>query len=307
LAEIAIDQSSRIAQAQSDIGYNDTVRRQPLVREDRRDASSVAIDQAAAIGRQGSDEAVRREAIQFQTLTDRITKMGVPADMAAKIAAGLVERGKDEDGNSRMIDMTTGNMFGGPPKAPDGLTDAQRALAAPPPGSTMPDGVPFSEATGPMGAFKGGLNIVAGLAGQPGNEDYRKAKDAITDLGFRTVQAVSKSIPGRPSNDLMARIDRLVVRPNELIRNDYDAKSRFEQTRELLNREILGIEDLINMGKLSPNKHAEAFANYQTLRGLKSDYDKVLENFDSVKPKEKGAPAPRDGRLRYNPKTGDLE
>jgi muramidase (phage lysozyme) len=239
-----------------------------------------------------------------------LTETGVPEDIAKGIAAGryYVSRHPVSQ-EAQVVDIASGQIvYGapgnttagqagggeavpvepqGPPQAgPDGAMPGAAEVpgVGHPPGapaipSFVPEDTDPTKATGLSGAITGVVNAVSDLFGQglPFPE-HDKAAEALNSMKVYTMSALQAEIPGRPSQFLLERIEKLTVDPRSILRADERAINRLEQTRDLLQTEIDRIQrDIIaRPGEFRPNELTNARLNSSQLQSLLRAYDTML-------------------------------
>ncbi|WP_139300592.1 hypothetical protein [Wenxinia saemankumensis] len=171
-----------------------------------------------------------------------------------------------------------------------------------PPVQGSPD-APRAGSSPDFTAAVGGYGLAANLANTLSdalglglvNADNEEATQFLTNLSNRTMVALSQSVPGRPSNFLLERFERLTTTPNSVWQGEGRTRERLTQTTQLLN-EAIAFNETVVRGNFIPQQRAEAAANIEQLRPILEDYQGVLQSFRGQPRPETPANAPAQNR-----------
>ena len=205
----------------------------------------------------------------------RLMETGMDRNTAIGIADGRLVTSRDPiNGNAQIIDKATGKIIGNAPPA---------AMVQETPSTSMKPDVNYAQGTGSSGFFGWGANTLTDfLAGKLAAPETETAIQGLTNLQVRTQTAMQAGVPGRPSNYLMERLDRLAVAPGSLFQGDRRAHERLQQTRDMIREEIFRIDkDILEKSEgFRPQQIAEARANRSQLNRLADNYDVVVKSFE---------------------------
>jgi hypothetical protein len=283
------------------------------------------------------DKALRRDPALEQK-SAMLVRSGVPQNIADGLAAGRYDVNRHPiNGTAQVVDKATGrivfdgsdtsqadgaanvqppaNMFSKTPIGEQsGFVQGGRTAGAPStrtPTSTMPADVDYRKATGTEGFFSSIGNTIAEMFFRrlPMPEAER-ASQALTNLQVRTQTALQDAVPGRPSNYLLQRLDKLAVAPGALTQGPERAGERLRQTRDMIRETVdrLDNEVLANPKNFTPQQIAQARLKRSEIAAVLRDYDAVVQAFEQRSPPQGGQrAAPKPGNYRWNPQTGRME
>ena len=206
---------------------------------------------------------------------NRLMETGMDRNTAIGIADGRLVTSRDPiNGNAQIVDKATGKIIGNAPPA---------TMVPETPSTSMKPDVNYAQGTGSSGFFGWGANTLTDfLAGKLAAPETETAIQGLTNLQVRTQTALQAGVPGRPSNYLMERLDRLAVAPGSLFQGDRRAHERLQQTRDMIREEIFRIDkDILEKSEgFRPQQIAEARANRSQLNRLADNYDVVVKSFE---------------------------
>jgi hypothetical protein len=240
---------------------------------------------------------------------------GVPTPIAQGLAAGRYEVNRHPiSGTAQVVDKATGRIVfdgaaqngqGPQPGAGSGPEASPQGPGAGASGGTsMPRDVAYPEGTGTGSMVRGGLNtLMEVFGGKAPYPEVERATQALTNLQVRTQTALQSAIPGRPSNYLMERLDRLAVKPGSPFTGDERAYERFRQTRDMLREEIARMDrDILGRaGDFTPAQIAETRANRSQIEGVLRDYDVVVGSYEEARQPQRRVPSGAVQELKANP------
>lgn len=218
---------------------------------------------------------------KIKGLVQEFKSMGLdnPEEMAAKIVDGVA---------SVKINNTTGEvLYVDEAKAAAGQEDAvtsiqvQQDMPEINPGSAIDPSIDVSEATGLGGKVKRSINVISDAIGSGlQSEAADEATSALTNLQVRTMSLMQSEVPGRPSNFLLQQLEKLTVEPNSLLQGEASSKNRLNQTKAMIDIEIGRIETSVLPLTLTQSQRQQTMINLTQLKGLKADYDQILQSFN---------------------------
>lgn len=238
----------------------------------------------------------------LESRVNMLVESGVPREVAQGIASGRYTVSRDPiSGTAQVIDKSSGQLVfdgrsqgGGRPDVP--------TVTPPEVSSSVPSDTDYSKATGASGFFGWGLNTVTDLfAGTLAAPEVERASQGLTNLQVRTQTALQAGVPGRPSNYLMERLDRLAVQPNSVLMGDARAYERIRQTRDMLREEVerMDRDILSHPENFRPQQIADTRANKSQLESLLRNYEVVAKSFENAikADKSKKARSPAKGTI----------
>lgn len=204
------------------------------------------------------------------------------ADYAADTALQTDKLENPERHRSSGVQITLG----------DSLTTTDGNLPAP----ILPQGVDFSKGAGAPAFFAQLGNRLADIVGANlPFEEQQEAIQALDNVNTRTVTLLQDAVPGRPSNYLMQRLEKLALSPADFAAGAGIGRSKINQTLELMEQELTNIEGLLRQDAaagskmLSGGDRSQLFRGRSNIRQLISDYRMLAQSFNE--PEAEGAPA----------------
>lgn len=206
----------------------------------------------------------------FREQVDALVSTGVPEDVAIGVKTGrFVVSVNPQTSERQVIDVTNGSRVGGPGQPP-----IPKVVP-----STMPDQMDLESVTGVEGVVTNTVNILSDAFGFGAeNPQAQEATEALTNLNIRTVTLMQSSVPGRPSIFLLKKLEDLAIEPNSFLTGTSRAKTRMQQTRDMVAVEIQRMGNLLEQGEFKPKVMQEIRLNKAQLDGVLTDYNKVLES-----------------------------
>ena len=132
---------------------------------------------------------------------------------------------------------------------------------------------------GASGFFGGLVNQVSDLFGQgvPFPE-IEEAAEALNTTQILTMSLLQAEVPGRPSQFLLEKLEKLTVDAKSLARADERSITRLKQTRDLIKNEADRIEKdiLARPQEFRPTDMTKARLNASQLKSLLKAYDAML-------------------------------
>lgn len=209
-----------------------------------------------------------------------LEQSGAPRDKALGIAAGRYQVLLDPlTREGAIMDLVTGEQVGKmePPEPEAGH-------------SLIPEDVDTAEGLGVSGALKTLANNISDIfSGSVPFEESLQARDAVNTVQQLTTITLQEPIQGRPSNLLLESLKELTVSPNSLFQGDATAKSRLNQTRQLISSEISRMDRLLSSGAISPTDRASFNVNLTQLKQLNVAYDTLIQGLENL-PEDVGTP-----------------
>lgn len=221
----------------------------------------------------------------LQQKVEMLVQTGMPLHVAQGIAAGRLRVTRDPiSGVAQIVDMATGKVSGPEAQQPAGEP-------SPAPTSSLSPDVDYSKGTGVGGLAAWGANTIMDIAGgKLPFPEAERASQGLTNLQVRTQTGLQSAIPGRPSNYLMERLDRLAVSPNSILTGDRRAFERLRQTQSMLKEEVerMDRDILKNPSGFTPKQVAETRANKSQIESILRDYDVVVGSFENAEKAKAG-------------------
>jgi hypothetical protein len=217
----------------------------------------------------------------------RLRETGLTREQAIGVIDGRLKVERDPVTRELAIVDVGAALQGGDPRVYDSSRPRQGGEASA--GSIMPGDTDFSAATGAGGFLTNTANTLADMVGAglvSGNVE--RATQALSNLQNQTMITLTDAVPGRPSNFLLERFERLTVTPNSLVQGQGRARERLNQTRDMIAQAIEMNEDILG-ANATPQMRADAEVSNIRLRRLLSAYDQVIESFGR---RESAAPPP---------------
>ena len=223
------------------------------------------------------DDAIAGTAQGDSSLQQKIQALmesGLSETQAKGIAAGRYTVSVNPiSGERQVIDLSTGRPVSGTSVARQQTT----------PGTAISSTTDIAAGTGASGFFGNIANTITdalgfGLAAP----DVDIAKNALDNLKVQTTTLMQAAVPGRPSVELLKRLDKIAVDPVSLTQGDARAQNRLKQTRDMLSTEISRMErDILSRPQdFRPDQLTETRLNYSQLVQLQREYDTVLSSFE---------------------------
>lgn len=203
-----------------------------------------------------------------------LIRSGLAPELADGVAAGRYETSRDPNtGEATIIDVATGARVGGGTGRP----------SVPVPATSIPKDIETGAGTGVSGVLANLTNTVADALGA--NLPYPKAEkaaNALAQMKVRTQSLLQEAIEGRPSNELMKRLDAVAVIPNSLFTGDNRARERLASTKGIIDEEINRIQKQIldNPNKYKKERVQDAEENQSQLKLLSNSYGQLITGFD---------------------------
>jgi len=204
----------------------------------------------------------------------------VPYDVAAALAAGVLElHNNQQTGIPEIVNKITRERY-----TPTSLDEEMPSII---PAGVLED---MGFAIDPSMAFGGtgfGLNLINTIAGAVSNASPAGATDeaiqAITNLGTRTMLALSAEFAGRPSNLTRQRIEDLTATPASVFTGKPRATIQFKQMRSLIAQAIQGANAVAEGGEgtgFSAEDRSEAAKAIVDLVPIWKDYDRIIGSLE---------------------------
>lgn len=216
---------------------------------------------------------------------------GTPPEIATGIATGqFVVRTNPYSQQPEVVNLADGrvvfdgNTQTGAPAASQGDPGASAPDPAAPAAeqgrpSYIPESVDPTDATGASGFVGGLVNQVSDLFGQgvPFPE-IEEAAEALNTTQILTMSLLQAEIPGRPSQFLLQKLEKLTVDAKSLARADERSITRLKQTRDLIKHEVDRVERdiLARPQDFKPADMTKARLNSSQLKSLLKAYDAML-------------------------------
>ena len=265
VAQINRPPAVRQPTAQSDLGKINLNFQKGFLTPEGRDA---AIAQLGTGGESAFDEKVQA-----------LISTGIPRDVAIGIQAGRFATTRDPiTGVAQVVDKSSGQIiFDGSQVTPE------VAVTPTPEVATVPD---VSEALGPGGVLKTGINKIADLfGGELPFQETGEAAAQLSNLNNEAIQLLRSGLGGRPNVQLQKRIERLLVEPNQVFSGEQEAKNKFAAIIETIDTETQRLERQVAGGGLRPATIDEARQKISELKALSGKFTSILASQD---PKDKG-------------------
>ena len=196
---------------------------------------------------------------------------GATDNIAEGIASGRYVVSVDPQTGERAVVDLVGKIVGGPESIPK--IDPENI------DPFLPKGIDASQIVGFSGFFK---NIVNKLSDSVGlgltNPDAEEAKQGLDDLQVLTMSLLQAEVPGRPSNFLLQRLERLTVTSASILQGEESARRRLGQTKRLIDQGIVRIDQEMK----KPNRPVTLQSmriNQGQLKGLSKAYTTVVDGF----------------------------
>lgn len=207
----------------------------------------------------------------LQEKVEALEASGVDHERSLGIAAGRYQISINPITNERAVmDLATGETVGQPlAPAPEGEVPAM-----------IPSDIDPTAALGGPGAVKTAVNVIKGaFNADPASPAAQEATAALTTVREMTSITLQAEVPGRPSNLLLEKLDKLTVSPNSIFQGESQAKTRLEQTHRLIDGEIQRIEIDVLPLELPPDVRVETQLNLTQLKRLRDAYGQLIESF----------------------------
>ncbi len=175
-----------------------------------------------------------------------------------------------------LMNRITGDIVGAPP--PTGATIAQGGGVNLDFGATVPEDVNYPGAFGATGALAQGANIIADAVGVdiPAPQ-IQRAQTALSNLALQTVTTLQENFPGRPSVDLMRKLEEVAARPAQVLRGDQRSTDIMSQTSDMIEDFIRQEQRKIeNPRGYTMEQRAKARENIDSLGPLLANYRAIL-------------------------------
>lgn len=205
----------------------------------------------------------------FEEKVDALTKTGVDRDRAIGIVSGRFATSVNPaDGSRTVIDKATGRQVGRPV-----TQNIPRVKAPEAPKIDVEPGV------GGEGLLKDTINTITDLFGAgmffP---EAAKATSALKRLQVVTQTTLQDAVPGRPSNYLMQRLDKMTVSPANLLQGEQRAQINLKETRDLIATSVNTIDQYLDQSLKATTRQKWDLKRRQ-LKQLQSQYDEIITGF----------------------------
>lgn len=211
----------------------------------------------------------KKEQFEFLVSSGQMT-----TEQAALVVGGGVAVGFDPITRSfGLFNKGTGEPIGGEETAPSERPETP---------SMFPEGIVTPEALGTAGILRNVSNVLKDTVGLGlAFPEAQEATNALESLNLYTISTLQAEIPGRPSQFLLERIEKLAVLPNSFFQGEERSKSRLKQTKRLINGEIARIENEVLTQKIKPEIRSETNINLTQLKRLDQAYADLISGFDA--------------------------
>ncbi|MEE9158903.1 MAG: hypothetical protein V3U60_11015 [Gammaproteobacteria bacterium] len=202
-----------------------------------------------------------------------LQQAGFTDEQAALVTGGGVAIGFDPLTRSfGLFNKATGEPIGGATEQP--AADGETL-------SMFPGGIVTPEALGTFGVLKNVTNVLRDTIGLGlGFPEAQEATNALESLNLYTITTMQTDVPGRPSQFLLERIEKLTVKPNNFFQGEERAKSKLTQTKRLIDGEIARIENEVLTQQLDPKVRSETNINLTQTKRLSEAYGDLIAGFD---------------------------
>ncbi len=191
-------------------------------------------------------------------------------ETAIKVATGALAWGFDRITREAFVkDLTEG---GGAPELP-----------APPPDAppVVPPGTVTGEAVGLQGKISQIGNILSDTLGLGlSNPTAQQAESALQLVATTSILALQVAIEGRPAKDIREDLEKLTVLPNDIFRGEERALASLKQMLRFIQNDLVGKENALASGTLSPDGHKALTGNVRTLKQMEQAHEDLIAGFD---------------------------
>ena len=144
----------------------------------------------------------------------------------------------------------------------------------------IPPGTDATEAWGVAGFAKNAVNVITdAFGGGQFFPDTQEATDAINTIQQTTKLLLQAVVEGRPAKDVREGLEKLTVPPNSPLKGKEGARSRFSQTKRLIDANIQEKEALL-AGPLKPEARGLLVSNVSGLKQMSEAYEDLLTGFE---------------------------
>ncbi len=211
----------------------------------------------------------------LQERVNALMASGADEAMAQGIAAGRFKVVIDPvDRKAYVFDLVEQKRIGemAPPQ------DGEGGINLP---GLVPDDMQTDQAVGLPGAVNQAMNTVFAMfnADLP-NPEAQEAANALQTLQTYTSITMQAEVPGRPSVMLMQKLDQLSVQPNSPFEGAPKARSRLNQTKQVIDNEVARMELMLGQNLVAAKDLPETENNLLQLKQLSRAYDTMISGLE---------------------------